>query len=121
MKKYSLSKTWRLCLEMWRWVKKMQRETGRYVIDLKSEWCGERGLANLENHCFFCDYAKDERGVSICKRCPAILIDPHFNCCDPEYSYHRVNDFYAKISELNRIRLSRLSRLARFIEWLRSL
>ena len=113
MKKLTLSETWTLCLQMWKWiagqVKKGRTETGA----LKKEWLLEHdwGDGELVNNCFFCEWAlgKDDAETysygGCPNRCPASKIDENFSCRNIEYDYYDCPiKFYQKLVRLNKIR-----------------
>jgi len=105
--KYSLDKTWELCLEMWPDLVAEWKKTGKDIIVLKGNWMERKGFEDILNDCFFCHYAgQDEYGGADCTNCPAILVDPGFDCKNSNYYYRDKPDlFLAKIVELNKRRL----------------
>lgn len=108
-KKYTLNKTWKLCLEMWTWIVKEWKRTGKNVSSLKEQWLKEHGFGEISLNCFFCEYRvihKREAPNSICLGCPASFVDPKFSCINALYDYEDHPDkFLNKIRALNRKRL----------------
>ena len=109
MKRLNLNETWVLCLKMWKWIAK-EVEAGRDsitdVIDLKDEWLTKHGFRDVEENCFFCDYARRKAGCL--QSCPGKKIDGSFNCDNKEYHYAgEPIAFYKKLVELNKIRLKK--------------
>ncbi len=103
MKKLNLDETWRLCLEMWKWI---AGEAGAlFVPILKEQWLREHGYEDrLQADCFFCDYSKG-RG---CLPCPGKEVDEAFDCTCTDYDYcDNPIKFYNKLVSLNEIRLKK--------------
>jgi hypothetical protein len=91
---------------MWRSIAK--KWTGRISIrELKARWLKANGFPIdyiIEENCFFCDYG-DAKG---CSQCPGKLVDPDFNCENPDYDYiNKPPAFYRELLRLNRIRKTR--------------
>ena len=111
MKKMNLNDTWKLCLQMWKWVAAEVRKAEKQghlwcVNDLKGTWARKHGFEGVKNHCFFCGYSirHPRRGKYGCN-CPAKKVDPSFDCCDSPYNYNnKPIAFYNKIVELNKKR-----------------
>ena len=106
MKKLTLNKTWEQCLKMWRWI--VRQPCPRCVNELKEKWLEKNGFDfdELENDCFFCDYATRYGGCEI--SCPGNIIDKNFCCGDYDYHFLRKPAaFLRKITELNKKRLAR--------------
>jgi len=70
----------------------------------------ENGFEEVWNDCFFCQFAKDEYDKPetsgfMCDYCPAVQIDPKFDCVTSDYSYlTNPKEFRRKISQLNKKR-----------------
>ena len=107
MRKYSLDKTWRLCIEMWEWiVAKWKKDKGLSISVLKKEWLDMKGIEDIESDCFFCEY--DKYFYDNCDSCPGRLVSRQFNCGNSSYRYSRKPDkFLAKIKALNKKRLAK--------------
>ncbi len=123
MKKLTLDQTWEQCLAMWKWVSrqclgKSVQWCEKEVDDLKDKWLEENGLQNchISQDCFFCDYTtpKGQDGFD-CFRCPGKKVDSSFTClncpdfecdCGAFFASHP-RKFYAKLKELNKIRLAK--------------
>lgn len=103
--RYNLDKTWKLCLEMWAWIKKQIEAGSRLSVgDLKDKWAKDNGFENIWLSCFFCAYAYKE-GATDCNNCPGHLIDPDFSCGNDEYHYKLKSlAFCQKLLELDKIR-----------------
>ena len=113
MKGINLDETWRLCLQMWKWIvkewKKRIREdytdldSNFLVEELKEEWLAKHKFGYIRNTCFFCKYA----GIN-CSECPARKIDKRFDCMKCEYNFgYKPVEFLKKITRLNKIRLAK--------------
>lgn len=106
----SLEESWNKCLEMWKWIAEAELgNPGKYHVEsYKEMWLQENfGGRTPTANCFFCDYT-DHRHDDCCLTCPAVLIDPLFDCDDDLYSYLiKPVAFYNKLVELNEIRLRR--------------
>jgi hypothetical protein len=105
--KMNLNETWKLCLQMWKWVAK--NYNGSISVNyLKERWCEEHDFAGdkqPENSCFFCDYV-EERGRDECELCPGRKVDPDFDCYDEKYSFDcKPKEFYKKLVQLNKKRM----------------
>ena len=113
-KKLTLNETWRLCLSMWKQIAKQKRAGDKKDVEslkedwLKKYWTGK----HIYCECFFCDY-QEQRSTGgdspyICPDCPAVLVDPKFNCLHkPSYNYkEHPTAFYNKLVSLNRKRKS---------------
>ncbi len=109
MKKLNLDETWKLCLEMWKWVVK-QRRLGRKgsVDELKDEWCGINNYEELLLDCFFCERTAF-RGSRRCRLCPARRIEKDFSCTNEAgiHYFHSPKKFYTNLLRLNKIRLAK--------------
>jgi hypothetical protein len=105
MERISLEETWRICLNMWRWIV-MQRKRGdrRSVNKLKTEWLEKHSFdIYIEAECFFCAYVSKRN--SGCRLCPGAKVDGEFRCFNRKYHWvTRPVAFYEKIKELNRKR-----------------
>lgn len=65
----------------------------------------------IKHGCFFCEQAeRTNHKHASCHTCPAVLVDPTFNCMceDYDYSYYD-GKFVTKLKELNKIRKAKLS------------
>ncbi len=104
MKKLTLKETWNLCLSQWRWIAKEVRKSPKNNIDdLKEEWVGKYGFFDIDNNCFFCNYAEGN-----CDLCPARKVDKSFDCYTPEYNHKTMPiAFYNKLVSLNKKRLAK--------------
>lgn len=112
--KLSLDKTWTECLRMWKWVAGQIKKDSLPLFDvkdLKEKWLNTHGYKNksISRDCFFCEYADHKHGCST--SCPALEIDEKEwevdGCCNYRWHYeHKPLAFYAKLVELNKIRLS---------------
>ena len=111
MKKLNLDETWSECLRMWRDIVPIWLNRMICIVDLKIQWLRENGYEHEElyDDCFFCEWAKQQRGGSLtCDACPAKKIDAEFGCRKEEYDYLLHPDlFLAKLEELNKIRLGK--------------
>lgn len=108
-KKLALNLAWELCLKMWKWVAEQVDKTPRQSVGiLKEEWLKLNNIEDVDKDCFFCEYDGQDGD---CSNCPAKLIDADFSCCMPNYHYlQHPKAFYAKIVELNKIRLKEAKR-----------
>ena len=114
MKKLNLDETWRLCMSMWRHVKRRIQSGDKETVEsLKASWATKHGY-HLDSDCFFCDYV-DLRSDPLmdysagCKLCPARKIDPEFHCKNLTYHYRlKPIKFYNKLRSLYRLYLKRL-------------
>lgn len=92
----SKEKTWKLCLEMWKWIDKHiemledlvdHDASYKYVDFLKDMWARDHGYeGKLENGCFFCEYAETHGGrvdPEYCLNCPGHQVEAGF-CCQPD-------------------------------------
>ena len=112
--KLSLDETWHYCLEMWKSIAKKAPRRGYSldepfdnIEDAKGNWLRENGFnpACIASQCFFCDYIS-RYGRPSCSNCPGKEIDSKFDCRDGRYCYYKFPaKFYAKLVELNEIRL----------------
>jgi len=108
----TLGRTWELCLLTWKWIAKQRTLHPRAnVWVLKEQWLEDHNIEGLERYanCFFCRFA--ERGVNndfSCRRCPAVKVDPDFNCRLDRIHYSRhPRLFYKELVRLNKKRLSK--------------
>ncbi len=99
--KISLDRTWNLCDEMWKWIKReKQTYSLKSVPELKGEYLIEEGTSNLEGNCYFCEYSGEK-----CDNCPGKEIDSDFACNSPDYNYYtKPIEFSNKISEMKKLR-----------------
>ena len=104
MKKLSLNDTWEQCLKMWKWISRQWLNTKLDALDLKGLWLEENGYGKreIEANCFFCHSCHQD-----CNKCPGRLIDADFDCVDSDYTYHKPRLFYAKLKQLDKIRLGK--------------
>lgn len=116
MKKYNLEDTWKFCLQMWKWIAKQKFSKRNLklfdeVHAYKKAWLQKHGFNEviIVANCLFCHYHETHNGNEICEKCPAKKIDKHFHCYNiHEYDFRfKPIKFYAKIKELNKIRLKR--------------
>jgi len=85
-----LDRAWINCKRMWKWISEnlpegfaelMRYEKKEIVNGLKSEWLIKfRFTREIEENCFFCDYAKNPRSSSRCASCPAKRVEVDFHC-----------------------------------------
>ncbi len=113
MKKLTVNETWVLCLAMWKWISRRCKKGKVYsfddthVRDLKYQWMKNNGYEGITEDCFFCYKAYVGRSYR-CNNCPGKNIDYSFRCADDDYEWERMPRlFYAKLKELNKIRLER--------------
>jgi len=99
---------------MWRWiVAQIGRAQVWYIPALKKEWFQNNGYDpdQIMGLCFFCEASKKEIQTSEdlestllgtdCERCPAIFIDPDFDCALEEYNYFdKPKSFLAKLERM---------------------
>ena len=116
MKKLTVDQTWEQCLAMWKWISLcIGRGTKKSIAKLKAEWLAKTNIRVLQDNCFFCEKAmKDAQRRKLewfypnCKTCPAKKVDAEFNCQDHGYDFlHQPRKFYAKLKQLDKIRLAR--------------
>lgn len=117
MKQLNLDETWQLCLKMWKWIIKEfpklpdpfhEKDIIETINDLKDEWCVKNGFeGKVDNSCFFCEYGC-QHAPNVCGHCPAVKIDPEFDCMNTYYDYSKYPvAFYKKLKQLNKIRLKK--------------
>ncbi|MHA1167116.1 MAG: hypothetical protein ACTSRU_04800 [Candidatus Hodarchaeales archaeon] len=105
--KLTLKNTWRMCIEMWRYVSKRSIPGKNDVENLKKEWLKTRYQGKyscIGNGCFFCEYGLRswKNRKSTCLNCPGFLVDESFNCMCDDYNYgNEPVKFYKKILELH--------------------
>jgi len=97
-----IATVWRLCIEMWEWiVERIEAGDERDIEKLKEAWLKEHGY-KLYLDCFFCDYMKRNRDGS-CSPCPAVTIDPDFDCMSIVYDYYENPvKFLAKLHRMHK-------------------
>ena len=113
-KRYTVDETWELCLKMWKWISRQckGRSEGwcRKNVDLlKRQWLVTNGftVGDIENDCFFCEYATS--GLDSCRSCPTKAIERNSHCMNSENHFEIIpRKFYAELRRLNKIRLTRL-------------
>ena len=111
MKRLTLDETWEQCL--------LQR---KYIADnaddfsdedeLKEKWLADNGFPKMKENCFFCEYNEQnnpDEEPNDCEFCPGKLIEAEFHCeLVDEYNHWSCPiAFYAKLKELNKIRLAK--------------
>lgn len=129
MKRMNLDQTWKACLHTWSIINQYLK------LDSHKNCCIDRlktralpnDQQNMMLNCHFCEYAdkafmrwqaKQKRlgkkvfsfsdNKNMCSFCPGVKVDPDFNCMGTKYHYRdEPFEFYAKIQELNKIRLNR--------------
>lgn len=112
----TLNETWESCIAMWDMIIKildaggcLSDESGNPDIDMLKEVLLAHGPnADAVSHCVFCQYAEDNYdGLwGFCGACPGRAVDPDFYCMDEEHNYYKKpHAFYAKLVEMNKIRL----------------
>jgi hypothetical protein len=113
MKRLTLNETWEQCLKMWKWISRQCLGHTKLwcksnVNRLKIEWFESNNLSGVHFHCFFCHSRTGGRTNGIDCGCPAHKVDKNFSCTTPEHHYmSHPRLFYAKLKELNKIRLSK--------------
>ncbi len=108
MKKLTLNETWEQCLAMWKWISRRCLNSLKDVNDLKKEWLKVNGFTRIHHDCFFCHKCpRSTHNAEHCG-CPAKKIDKKFDCFNYDYGYReQPRKFYAKLKELNKIRLAK--------------
>lgn len=107
----TLDKTWEECLRMWKWIVEQDRPTA--TVFLKQQWLTENGYDveqnEIKSSCFFCEYDKRHTPTNACNChfCPGVKVDTEFSCMISGCDYHNAPIFYAKLLELNKIRLDK--------------
>ncbi len=115
MKKRTLSETWRLCLEMWKWIDEEIEAKGLNYwkhIDLKQRWLKKHRIrGNIRFNCFFCHYAFEHaQEKDPCLACPGKLVNKSFHCGNRRYDWcTNPYAFYKKLVSLNKTRLKKES------------
>ena len=115
MKRLNLDETWRLCLQMWKWIAKEEkkRKSNTSVWVFKERWLDKHGFEDVFENCFFCEYKIKHKNSSPnypldCHLCPARRIDKTFFC-----EHHPIDweespiAFYKELLRLNKIRLAK--------------
>lgn len=106
-KKLSLNETWKLCLQMWKWIAGQRKKGNKDCVGaLKFQWLKEHDFDywGINCRCFFCEYA-NQPGRRGCKNCPAVLVSPRFGCENTTYDYwDNPIAFYNKLVSLNKKR-----------------
>ena len=113
----NLDRAWVNCLRMWKWISenlpegfsKFYREDKKEAVNrLKTEWLRMfRFTREIEQSCFFCEYAENPRLASRCCYCPAKIVEPNFHCNLTEDSVSWIMDpvgFYKNLMRLDVIR-----------------
>jgi hypothetical protein len=112
---FDINDYWRECLRMWRWIVAQNPQTTRFlnnVIQLKREWLKKENYkkGTILGNCFFCHSAgylttDPENLAADCSKCPAVAIDPEFDCALREYNYlYKPKSFLAKLERLDKKR-----------------
>ncbi len=114
--KIGLNKTWKLCLEFWKWAADQPEHSG--VSRLKTQWFKNNGydIDDVEAGCFFCEYATSHDGSGglhgyDCVKCPGNMVYKTFNCMDSKCNYSDIKKFYKKLVRMNRKRLKKEGKL----------
>jgi hypothetical protein len=116
MKRLTLDQTWEQCLAMWKYVSRQCKGKKRdwcvgNVNSLKVLWLSKNGIEEDEitQDCFFCDRTSPNGSIDYwCSKCSGRKLDPSFYCMDKDYHFERSpRAFYAKLKELNKIRLAK--------------
>lgn len=112
MKRLTLNETWKLCLQMWKWIAGQARAGRTDVWPMKEQWLEEHGFdfddESINNACFFCEYHRQHPIKAEDCNCPAIKIDKAFSCMGGAYDFKRHPiAFYNKLVSLNRKRLKK--------------
>ena len=103
-KQLTIDGTWRLCLQLWRWVIKQYKLSGGSIAMLKIDWFDSHWKGEYQHaHCFFCEYNGETIG---CNNCPGALVDPSFRCWN-EGKHYMSNpiEFFEELKRLNKKRL----------------
>jgi hypothetical protein len=105
MKRLTVNQTWEQCLAMWKWISRQSLHSKRSTESIKRRYLAKHKTGYIFNGCFFCEYiAKRDKG---CNLCPGHKIDKDFHCINCSYNYNdKPRLFYAKLKELNKIRLA---------------
>lgn len=102
-----LDQVWKLCLQMWDAIFSLSDS----VLENKASWMKENGFVGVLNDCFFCQFAHDEyskveNSGFMCDFCPAVQVDPKFDCIHQDYHYlTRPKEFKYRVKQLNKKRL----------------
>ena len=127
MKRLTIDQTWEQCLAMWKWVSKQCGDNydcdsvecqdgvdcrdcpyNSPVNSLKEKWLEDNNYQDIFQDCFFCDLTEDENGNGNCRECQLRIEGVSFSCTEEGQNYeYNPKSFYAKLKELNKIRLER--------------
>jgi len=104
-KKYSLRKTWELCLEMYKDVSKEWEQCGGDINVLKENWLERKGIGHdIVGNCFFCHYRQTHKtkfsSKSLCPRCPGAEIDRQFDCYVAKWNTNPI-EFYRTLKRMH--------------------
>ena len=110
MKKLNLDETWKLCLQMWKWIAKQKKNGSRELVAaLKKEWLCRHKIdpEKVFATCFFCAYCV-RSNADTCDSCPGRKVNKDFNCRTNKYHYcQEPKKFYKELVRLNKIRLAK--------------
>lgn len=107
-KQLTLEETWKLCLDMWKWIakclKKHKKADYHLMVDtLKQKWLDKNGYEDIDidSNCFFCEYQAQHPGKNVCATCPGRLVSSTFDCFDDSchFEYEPIL-FYKKLVRL---------------------
>ncbi len=113
MRKLSLDRAWKLCLEQWEWIiGELDKGSEKDISALKTQWLNQRRYKDRPyGDCFFCEHHRqnpETTHTGFCKNCPAFIVSKGFYCMNKSYSYHdNPRAFYRKIKALNKKRLAK--------------
>ena len=100
----TLDEMWNRCLAMWRWiVAQIEAGSDLQVTTLKTEWLKANDPdAMLSSECYFCQWVCEHPSLMTCSGCPGTLVDPQFDCTDPDYHWREhPQRFLVTLEELN--------------------
>jgi hypothetical protein len=97
---------------MWKWIDwHVARKSVTDVDVLKEAYLRKNGIEpySMTNCCFFCDRASPQGSERpMCPNCPGRKVEKKFYCNDNIHSWdNKPRLFYAKLKELNKIRLAK--------------
>ncbi len=115
-----LDRSWKNCLRMWKWISEhlpggfseLDWDDKVAVLNaLKRQWLTQyRFTKNIDENCFFCDYAH-RRIIGGCdSHCPGKMVNRNFHCNPSGHNIiapswvRNPEAFYERLIELNKIR-----------------
>ncbi len=101
-KRLTLNRAWELCLKQWEPMVKAYYKGVSSIVALKSKHFPECEFDpdDIDQLCFFCEYAARHRGN--CEDCPGKKVDPKFHCTNTAYEFStKPLEFLMKICEMN--------------------